>query len=129
MDAGGGKISEDVRPLLIPCDENSSHLYVLTTSGPFSVSTNYFDSAAGSMTLELQPDGETIIVSDADSKIRDLGSSWNKDILLQDRKIFLNYEYSNADGTSTIVKDTLTFRNRINDGVNEWQDPNPAHYK
>ena len=33
------------------------------------------------------------------------------------------------DGTVTEVTDTLTFRNRIRDGVNEWQDENPQHYK
>lgn len=30
--------------------------------------------------------------------------------------------------TVSYVTDTLTFRNRIRDGVNEWQDENPDHY-
>ena len=48
--------------------------------------------------------------------------------LLQDRKIVLNYKY--VSGGNTIhAHDTLTFRNRLRDGVNEWQDENPAHYE
>ena len=48
--------------------------------------------------------------------------------LLQDRKIILSYKYQS--GSDTVhARDTLTFRNRIRDGVNEWQDENPQHYK
>ena len=47
---------------------------------------------------------------------------------LQNRKLFLHYRYPNGDGTFTVVRDTLTFRNRIRDGVNEWQDENPKNY-
>ena len=35
---------------------------------------------------------------------------------------------TDGDGTFTVVRDTLTFRNRIRDGVNEWQDENPKNY-
>jgi hypothetical protein len=49
--------------------------------------------------------------------------------LLQNRKILLNYKYVNAAGNTCYAKDTLTFRNRVRDGVNEWQDENPANYK
>ena len=48
--------------------------------------------------------------------------------LIQDREIYLNYMYSNGDGTTTVVTDTLKFRNRMRDGVNEWQDENPENY-
>ena len=37
--------------------------------------------------------------------------------------------YENPDGSTSIVKDTLAFRNRIRDGVNEWQDSNINHYE
>lgn len=49
---------------------------------------------------------------------------FNRAKLLQDRKIFLQYKYI-KDGNTYHAKDTLTFRNRIRDGVNEWQDENP----
>ena len=48
--------------------------------------------------------------------------------LLQDRKIALKYKYE-KDGLVYHATDTLTFRNRIRDGVNEWQDENQEHYK
>ena len=69
-------------------------------------------SVAGS-TVTILPDG---------------ASTFNRSKLLQNRKIFLNYMYLNADGTTSYAKDTLTFRNRIRDGVNEWQDENPSNY-
>jgi hypothetical protein len=59
----------------------------------------------------------------------DGASTYNQAKLLQNRKIFLNYKYKNAAGNWCYAKDTLTFRNRIRDGVNEWQDENPNNYK
>jgi membrane-bound lytic murein transglycosylase D len=61
--------------------------------------------------------GDTIFVSKPDLRPAN-----------EDRKIVLNYQYVN--GTETIhAHETLTFRNRMRDGVNEWQDENPAHYE
>ena len=40
----------------------------------------------------------------------------------------LKYKYE-KDGLVYHATDTLTFRNRIRDGVNEWQDENQEHYK
>ncbi len=54
-------------------------------------------------------------------------SFYNQAKLLQNRKIFLNYKYQ-FDGKWYHATDTLTFRNRIRDGVNEWQDENPENY-
>ena len=58
----------------------------------------------------------------------DRASNFNRPKLLQDRKIFLSYKYVNATGNTCYATDTLTFRNRIRDGVNEWQDEDPSHY-
>lgn len=55
-------------------------------------------------------------------------STFNRAKLLQNRKILLNYKYVNAAGFECTAQDTLTFRNRIRDGVNEWQDENPNNY-
>ena len=38
-------------------------------------------------------------------------------------------KYVNSDGNTCYAQDTLTFRNRLRDGVNEWQDENPSHYQ
>jgi hypothetical protein len=54
-------------------------------------------------------------------------STYNAAILLQNRKILLSYKY--VVGINTYyAQDTLTFRNRLRDGINEWQDENPSHY-
>ncbi len=83
---------------------------------------------AGSVRITFS-DGKITLASADAVAIEDLGSGYNNAKLLQDRKIFLNYSFANADGTKSVVTDTLTFRNRIRDGVNEWQDENPEHYK
>lgn len=49
-------------------------------------------------------------------------------IVKADADSVLNYKYDNGDGTTTYCIDTLTFRNRIRDGVNEWQDEHPENY-
>ena len=54
---------------------------------------------------------------------------FNGDKLLQNRKLYLEYYYASNEGYTVVVKDTLSFRNRYRDGVNEWQDENPEHYK
>ena len=37
------------------------------------------------------------------------------------REFYINYKYQDADGNNYTAKDTLIFRNRILDGVNQWQ--------
>jgi hypothetical protein len=71
-------------------------------------------SALPDATFQVEPDGASV---------------FNQPKLLQDRKIFLNYKYVNADGNTCYATDTLTFRNRVRDGINEWQDENPSHYE
>jgi len=92
--------------------------------------TNKIGDQAGSMKLTLN--GTTVTVSQANgSKVvvqPDGASTFNRPKLLQDRKIYLKYKYLNADKTTSYATDTLTFRNRLRDGVNEWQDEDPSHY-
>ena len=70
-------------------------------------------AAVEGATYVVEPDGEC---------------RFNKAKLLQDRQIFLSYKYVKA-GETWHVKDTLSFRNRIRDGVNEWQDENQEAYR
>ena len=72
-------------------------------------------------------DGDGITVSSTDGTVSGSGS-FNGATLLQDRKLTLEYTVTTADGRKE-VKDILSFRNRLRDGVNEWQDENPEHYK
>jgi hypothetical protein len=116
--ASGIEQSSDVYPTTIPSGDGTPKVYCLTTSGAFTCSTNYFHNKAGSMTIGM--DGKKVTVSGPG--IVDLGCDWNKESHIQNRKIFLNYKYGNEFGGFTEVTDTLTFRNRERDGVNEWQN-------
>ncbi len=97
------------------------------------VTNGYSDLTTTKNEMKLTLDGTNIIVStNAGSTfavLPDGASSFNRAKLLQNRKILLNYKYVNAAGHTCYAKDTLTFRNRVRDGVNEWQDENPANYK
>lgn len=104
--------------------------WALKTVAPFAIQTNGISNVVGSFMLT--QNGGTITVSQATGSTvavtPDGASTFNNSKLLQDRKIFLNYKYTNADGSISYAKDTLTFRNRIRDGINEWMDENPANY-
>ena len=111
-----------------------SKAWALTTVEPFSLVTNGFSDIASSSKPEFKItlNGGNITVSSvagATYQVQaDGASTYNQAKLLQNRKIFLSYKYQNASGNWCYAKDTLTFRNRVRDGVNEWQDENPAHY-
>ncbi len=102
----------------------------LKTVAPNALETNLISDQKGSFRITLN--GNDVTISQAQgSKVKvlpDGPSTFNRPKLLQDRKLFLKYKYANADGTTSYATDTLTFRNRIRDGVNEWQDENPSHY-
>jgi hypothetical protein len=130
-DAGGTTIQTINYKTSIPTAENT--IWVLKTVAPNVLVTNGYSNVTtskGEMRLTL--DGTNITVSSNTGSTfvvqPDGTSSFNRPNLLQDRKIYLNYKYVNAAGNTCYAKDTLTFRNRIRDGVNEWQDANPSHY-
>lgn len=112
----------------IPAPE--SKVWKLTTVAPNALETNGISDKSGAIRLSLN--GGKITVSTAKgSKVSisaDGESTYNQAKLLQNRKIVLKYKYDNGDGTTSYAQDTLTFRNRIRDGVNEWQDENPGNY-
>lgn len=107
-------------------------IWTLKTVAPNALTLNgYSAQTTGKPEMQLTLDGNNIAVSSvagATYVISGEGqSTYNRAKLLQDRKIFLKYTYS--DGTNTYhATDTLYFRNRIRDGINEWQDENPANY-
>ena len=128
-DAAGNVVNTIRYYTAIPSPE--AKIMALKTVSPNSLTTNKISDSAGSLKITL--DGNNIIVSKADGSsvevLPDGESKYNRAKLLQERKIFLKYKYENADGTTSYATDTLTFRNRIRDGVNEWQDENPANYR
>ncbi len=110
-------------------------IWNLTTNSPNSLNApGFLDQVTGKSEMVLSLSGNDITVSSSPTSTyvisQDGPSVFNRPKLLQDRKIFLKYKYTNpVNGWTYHCTDTLTFRNRIRDGINEWQDENPANYK
>lgn len=121
----GKEISKESYPVVLPQDD--SKIYTLTTTGPYSVKTNKIAQKAGS--FELTFDGTGITATCSDPKVNIGYCHTNNAKCIQDRIIYLNYTYDNGDGTTTVANDYLQFRNRIRDGISEWQDENPENYE
>jgi hypothetical protein len=110
-------------------------VWVLTTNSPFSLyAQGYLDQVtSGTNQMLITQNGTNITVSSvtgAKFVIEPDGqSTFNAPKLLQNRKLFLKYKYTDP-ATSYVYHctDTLTFRNRLRDGINEWQDEDPTHY-
>ena len=108
----------------IPYSTTDGNAYYLTTINGEEV---ICDRVAGdTRQMSLTFDGNEICVSSEDG-ISGTGR-FNGAKLLQDRKLYLDYTFTNAAGNTVSVTDTLSFRNRYRDGVNEWQDENPENY-
>jgi hypothetical protein len=110
----------------------ASKIWTLTTVGPRTLYSNgYFNQTTTKTELKLVLKGTNVYLSAAPGSsfvfLADGASSYNGAKLLQDRKVFLKYRFVNA-GSTYRCTDTLIFRNRLRDGVNEWQDENPSHY-
>jgi hypothetical protein len=123
----------------IPSPE--AKIWILTTKGPKTVYVNgYADQVTGRKEMTLTLDNSKIVNLTVQNNTVAAGLStyaftssgnnyYYKAPKLQDRKIYLKYSYLNTvNGWTYNCTDTLTFRNRIRDGVNEWQDENPDHY-
>ena len=110
-------------------------IWTLTTNSPNSLyAPGYVDQVTGKTEMLLTLNGTDVAVSSAPGSTfvitADGASVFNRSKLLQNRKIFLKYKYTDpGNGYTYHCTDTLTFRNRVRDGVNEWQDENPANYK
>lgn len=132
-DAAGNVVSEKKYYTTIPSPD--SKVWTLKTVAPFELITNGVSDLSNSSKPEFKialNDANITIssVAGATYQVQPEGASvYNQAKLLQDRKIFLSYKYQLPSGNWCYAKDTLTFRNRIRDGVNEWQDEKPANYK
>lgn len=130
-DAAGTTIQTIKYPTVV--NQTDDQIWVLTTSAPDAVAANGYSNKTSKTKQELvlRLNGDDISVSSAAGSTNayqaDGSSTFNRAKLLQNRKIVLNYKYTSGANTY-YCQDTLTFRNRIRDGVNEWQDENPSHY-
>lgn len=122
-DPSGKLVSKSQYELSIP--QSNDRVYSLTTVAPDCLITDKIGNAAGSIRIKLNGD-DTITVDDPsgnlDIRPHGEGSRFLRAGRLEDRKIFLGYEYDDATGNTVAITDTLVFRNRIRDGVNEWQN-------
>jgi hypothetical protein len=115
-------------------NQGENKIWNLVTNSPTSLNaTSYLDQLTNNPEMLLTINGTNVTISSVTGSryeiIPEGNSSFNKPKLLQDRKLFLNYKFTNpTNGWTYHCKDTLTFRNRIRDGINEWQDENPDHY-
>ncbi len=112
-------------------------IWTLTTAGPSTLTCNgYYKNTvtAGMKQFMLTLKGTKIYLSPLAGATypftQDGECTFIKTKLLQERKIVLKYRYTETASPfyTYHCTDTLTFRNRIRDGVNEWQDENPLHY-
>jgi hypothetical protein len=106
--------------------QGPTEIWNLVTSSPNSlVVRGYSNVTSAKPEIKLTLSGNNIDVASADGATfafeSDGESRFNGVRNLQERRIFLNYKYVDADGNTCSAQDTLTFRNRIRDGVNEWQ--------
>jgi hypothetical protein len=107
-------------------------VWTVKTLGPGTLYVNgYYDQTTAKNEMKLTLKDSVVNISGVAGSTfafsADGVSFFNKAKLLQNRKIILKYKYLNGVNTWHCT-DTLTFRNRIRDGVNEWQDENPDHY-
>jgi hypothetical protein len=132
-DASGAIVNTTNYYTTIPSPDSKA--WKLTTTAPMTLAANGVSDITGTATpqMTLTLSGSEIIVKSVQGAtyevLPDGASAYNQARLLQDRKIFLNYKYLNVKGNWCYATDTLTFRNRIRDGVNEWMDENPENYK
>jgi hypothetical protein len=130
-DAAGATVSTILYYTAINQPENK--VWKLKTVAPNTLVANgYSDQTTAKEEMLLTLDGTNVTIStrvgSTFAVTANGTSSFNRAKLLQNRKIMLNYKYTNAAGNTCYAQDTLTFRNRIRDGVSEWQDENPANY-
>jgi hypothetical protein len=105
----------------------------LTTIAPLELTANgYSDASPAGSQMKLTQNGGVISISSVTGAafpiVQDGECTFNQSKLLQNRKIYLKYKYLKSNGNTCYATDTLTFRNRIRDGVPEWQDEKKSHY-
>ena len=132
-DGAGNVVDEISYSTAIPQSDNM--VWTLSTVSPHSLTANAvadeLNTSSAQMKLTLEKDGKVTVAAAEGAKYAvepDGESRYNNARLLQNRKIYLKYKFT-RDGKVCHATDTLTFRNRVRDGVNEWQDENQENYK
>ncbi len=106
--------------------QGANETWKLSTVAPDALTVKgYSNVASAKDEMKLTLDGDRILVSSAPGAtyqfMADGESKFNRAKKLEERKIYLNYKFTDKDGSVHHAQDTLTFRRRMRDGVNEWQ--------
>lgn len=131
-DSTGAVVTETKYYTTVPQPE--AKVWTLNTVAPFALTANGVSDVSSSVLpeMKLTLNGGNVIVSamtGAKYVVEPNGAStYNQAKLLQERKVYLNYKYKKGKNWC-YATDTLTFRNRLRDGINEWRSENPADYK
>ena len=132
-DASGTEVNRIAYYTTVPQPETK--IWTLTSVEPFALIANAVGGELNGNNAQLkltQGKGGAITVNAVDGAKyvveADGECAFNRAKLLQNRKIYLKYKYE-KDGLTYHATDTLTFRNRVRDGVNEWQDENSGNYE
>ena len=129
--ATGAVVTETKYYTTVPQPE--AKVWTLSTVAPYALTANGVSDVSSSVVpeMKLTLNGGNVIVSamtGAKYAVEPNGAStYNQAKLLQNRKIILNYKYKKGKNWC-YATDTLTFRNRLRDGINEWRSENPADY-
>ena len=127
----GGKSTVDGAEVKYPFSipQEDTKVYTLTSVDANTVLTDKYVQNAGHLRLTFNGDDITITSDDVPLVPDSRRSYFNGAKLLQDRVLYLNYSYKDSKDRVVAVSDSLVFRNRIRDGINEWQDTDPTHYQ
>ena len=132
-DASGREVNRISYYTTVP--QADTKVWTLSTVEPMALTANAVGSELNGSDAQLKiiqgSDGAITVASVDGARYEvqpDGDCSFTRARLLQDRRIYLKYKYE-KDGMTYHATDTLTFRNRVRDGVNEWQDENPENYK
>lgn len=109
-----------------PSTWDDAGTYYLSSVDGNTLTSDKRAGVAGVMTLSFSGPSATLSSPSGDVSGT---ATFNGAKLLQDREIYLSYQVTLPDGGRSEVLDTLRFRNRIRDGINEWQDEDPSHYE
>jgi len=105
---------------------NDVNNWVLSTLSSNTLATsgisNLLDSETNRLifNIELDSDGEVTIASNPESTI-DVSQNGTCSYDTSKKEFYINYSYS-LEGNNYFATDTLSYRNRILDGVNQWNN-------
>ncbi len=103
-----------------------NEIWNLVTAAPNALTVRGYSNVNSTKPeIRLTKNGENISVGSAPGATyqfeADGECKFNGAKKLEERKIYLKYKFTDKDGSTHYAQDTLTFRRRMRDGVNEWQ--------